>query len=172
MDVLGVRCGHRRGGLQTSPGHPLFCVWAVLGDARCYLDRALPNEPPQTAASAQTRAGGHGFRGPRVAGRLLPRPVRGRRHLLRVPTRHLSVCLCPDFSGGQQSRGVRPSPRPHSGPATSGPGLPHLDSGDTVPAWLSRVHHGRRCSGGHTCEGRLRKWGGGRAGGERAPSPG
>lgn len=109
VDVVWVRCGRRRGGVWTSSGcsvdvvgvdyrhrqgtpcsvfGPSWGTRAVIWIVRCLTNPRRPRLPQQT------RAGGHGFRGPRVAGRLLPRPVRGRRHLLPVSPRVTCLCVC------------------------------------------------------------------------------
>lgn len=87
VDVLGVDYRHRQG-TPCSVFGPSWGTRDVIWIVRCLTNPRRPRLPQQT------RAGGHGFRGPRVAGRLLPRPVRGRRHLLPVSPRVTCPCVC------------------------------------------------------------------------------
>lgn len=115
-----------------------------------------------------------GGRDPGVAGRVRLRPlsVACGRCLLPVSPRVIPLCVCVLIS-------LEDTSHVGSDPARSlalawpplGPGLPHLGSGDTVRAWPSRVHYGRRSSGTCICEGRLRKQRGAEPGvsGHRAP---
>lgn len=132
---------------------------------RCLL--GLPNKPPQTWAGGRRPRSGCRRAGPPEAS------VLGcGRCLLPVSPRVIPLCVCVLIS-------LEDTSHVGSDPARSlalawpplGPGLPHLGSGDTVRAWPSHVHYGRRSSGTCICEGRLRKQRGAEPGvsGHRAP---